>query len=194
MQSELSVKLLNEVKKQKSFELLPTEIGIENENINGMIFQFNKIILEKNNLLVDATEKNPLVIQLQNQLIDLRSNIINSLHIYINKLKMKLNRYNDFKKKSNSRVGIIPIRGAELSNLERDLLLVNNLHSYLSQKKEEALINLSSLESNIKLINQVDYITEKESSKSKIFAFFYLLVFFFQLGLASVYFLLEHFL
>ena len=95
MQSELSVKLLNEVKKQKSFELLPTEIGIENENINGMIFQFNKIILEKNNLLVDATEKNPLVIQLQNQLIDLRSNIINSLHIYINKLNMKLNRYND---------------------------------------------------------------------------------------------------
>jgi hypothetical protein len=58
-------------------------------------------------------------------------------------------------------VGVIPIRGAELSNLERDLLLVNNLHSYLSQKKEEALINLSSLESNIKLINQVDYITRK---------------------------------
>ena len=182
MQSELSVKLLNEVKKQKSFELLPTEIGIENENINGMIFQFNKIILEKNNLLVDATEKNPLVIQLQNQLIDLRSNIINSLHIYINKLKMKLNRYNDFKKKSNSRVGIIPIRGAELSNLERDLLLVNNLHSYLSQKKEEALINLSSLESNIKLINQVDYITEKESSKSKIFAIFLFTGFFLPVG------------
>ena len=139
MQSELSVKLLNEVEKQNSFELLPTEIGIENENINGMIFQFNKIILEKNNLLVDATEKNPLVIQSQNQLIDLRSNILNSLNIYINKLKMKLNRYNDFKKKSNSRVGIIPIQGAELRNLERDLLLVNNLYSYLSQKKEEAL-------------------------------------------------------
>ena len=82
------------------------------------------------------------------------------------------------KKKSNSRVGIIPIRGAELSNLERDLLLVNNLHSYLSQKKEEALINLSSLESNIKLINQVDYITEKESSKSKIFASFFIYWFF----------------
>ena len=47
MQSELSVKLVNEVKKQKSFELLPTEIGIENENINGMIFQFNKIIYRK---------------------------------------------------------------------------------------------------------------------------------------------------
>ena len=47
LQSELSLKLLNEVKKQNSFELLPTDIGIENENINQMVFQFNKIILEK---------------------------------------------------------------------------------------------------------------------------------------------------
>lgn len=182
LQSDLSIKLVNEVEKQDSFELLPNDIGIENENINQMVSQFNKIILEKNNLLVEATEKNPLVIQSQNQLIDLRSNILNSLHIYINKLNMKLNRYEGLKKKSNTMVGVIPIRGAELSNLERDLLLVNNLHSYLSQKKEEALINLSSLESNIKLINQVDYITKKESSKSKIFAVFLFAGFFLPVG------------
>jgi cysteinyl-tRNA synthetase len=102
LQSELSIKLVNEVEKQDSFELLPNDIGIENENINQMVSQFNKIIIEKNNLLVEATEKNPLVIQSQNQLIDLRSNILNSLHIYINKLNMKLNRYEGLKKKSNT--------------------------------------------------------------------------------------------
>ena len=172
LQSELSLKLLTEVKKQSYFELLPTDIGIENENINQMVFQFNKIILEKNNLLVEATEKNPLVIQSQNQLIDLRSNILNSLNIYINKLKMKFNRYDDYKQKSNSLVGVIPLQESKLSNLERDLLLLNNLHSYLSQKKEEALISISSLESNIKLINEVDYVLLSESGKSKKLAIF----------------------
>ena len=137
-----------------------------------MVFQFNKIILEKNNLLVEATEKNPLVIQSQNQLIDLRSNILNSLNIYINKLKMKFNRYDDYKQKSNLLVGVIPLKESELSNLERDLLLLNNLHSYLSQKKEEALISISSLESNIKLINEVDYVLLSESGKSKKLAIF----------------------
>jgi len=121
LQSELSVKLLNDVKKQNSFDLLPTDIGIENKNINEMVSQFNKIILEKNNLLVEATDKNPLVIQSQNQLIDLKSNILNSLNIYINKLKMKLNRYDEYKQESNSLVGVIPIRESELSNLKRDL-------------------------------------------------------------------------
>ena len=167
IQSELSLKLINEVEKQNSFDLLPTDIGIENENINQMLSQFNKIILEKNNLLVEATEKNPLVIQSQNQLVDLRSNILNSLNIYTNKLKMKLNKYEDFKQKSDLIIGVIPLREAELINLEKDLLLVNNLYSYLSQKKEEALINLSSLEPNIKLINEVDYsIISKTSSKN----------------------------
>ena len=56
--------------------------GIDNENINQMVSQFNKIILEKNNLLVEATEKNPLVIQSQNQLVVLRSNILNSCLLY----------------------------------------------------------------------------------------------------------------
>ena len=90
---DVDIKLINEVEKQNSFDLLPTDIGIENENINQMVSQFNKIILEKNNLLVEATEKNPLVIQSQNQLVDLRSNILNSLNIYTNKLKMKLNGF-----------------------------------------------------------------------------------------------------
>ena len=111
--------LLTEVKKQNSFELLPTDIGIENENINQMVFQFNKIILEKNNLLVEATEKNPLVIQSQNQLIDLRSNILNSLNIYINKLKMKFNRYDDYKQKSNLLVGVIPLKESDRKNKSR---------------------------------------------------------------------------
>jgi Mrp family chromosome partitioning ATPase/uncharacterized protein involved in exopolysaccharide biosynthesis len=182
LQSELSFKLINDVEKQNSFEFLPTDIGIENENINEMVFQFNKIILEKNTLLVEATEKNPLVIQSQNQLIDLRANILNSLNIYIDKLKMKLNRYKGYKQKSNALVGLIPLRESELSNLEKELLLVSNLHSYLSQKKEEALINLSSLESNIKLINEVDYILESKTNKSLTLTYFLLAGFIFPVG------------
>ena len=182
LQSELSAKLLNEVKKQNSFNFLPSDISIENENINKMISQFNNIILEKNNLLVEATEKNPLVIQSQEQLIDLRLNILNSLIIYIDKLKMKLNRYNGSKQKSNSLVGLIPKRQVRLINLEKDLLLVSNLHSHLSQKKEEALINLSSLESNIKLINEVDYLLESKTNKLRTLVMFSFLGFILPVG------------
>ena len=168
LQKELSLKLINELKKPNFFKLLPSDIGIAEENINKMVYQFNQIVLEKNNLLVDATEKNPLLIQVQDQLQDLKNNIINSLNIYIKNLEMTLSRYTEYKRKSNSIVGVIPIKEAELGNLERDLVLVNNLHSYLKQKKEEALINLYSVESNIKLINKVDYNVKLNNNKSNI--------------------------
>ena len=76
------------------------------------------------------------MIQSQEQLVVLRSNILNSLDIYIEKLEVKLNRYNDFKQQSNSLVKVIPLREAELKNLEKDLLIKNNLYSYLSKKKK----------------------------------------------------------
>ena len=139
-----------------------------------MVSEYNILmILDKNNLLVEATDKNPLVIQSQNQLDEKRPNIsFKRLNIYTNKLKMKLNKYDDFKQKSDLMIGVIPLREAELSNLEKDLLLVNNLYSYLSQKKEEALINLSSLEPNIKLINEVDYTVISKTSSKKTFSMF----------------------
>tara|TARA_B110000046_G_C12941095_1_gene375808 strand:+ start:93 stop:1142 length:1050 start_codon:yes stop_codon:yes gene_type:complete len=67
-------------------------------------------------------------------------------------------------------VGVIPIREAKLGNLEKDLLRLNDLYSFLSQKNEEALINLSSLKSNIKLINEVDYVLESKNKKSQTLA------------------------
>ncbi len=57
LQNELSFKLINEVEKQNSFELLPSEMGIDNQNINQMVSQFNKIILEKTTSLLMLLKK-----------------------------------------------------------------------------------------------------------------------------------------
>ena len=122
-------------------------------------------------MIIDATEQNPLIIQYQNQLSELRSNILNSLNIYIDKLKTKSTIFNDQKQKRNSQVNLMPVKEAELKNLERDILIQNNLHTYLSQKKEEALISISSLTSNIDLINEVDYLISRESKMKFLLVF-----------------------
>ena len=192
IQIELSTKLLRELKKQEKFKLLPTDIGIENKNINNMVNLNNNIIIEKNNLIIDATEQNPLIIQYQNQLSELRSNILNSLNIYIDKLKTKSTIFNDQKQKRNSQVNLMPVKEAELKNLERDILIQNNLHTYLSQKKEEALISISSLTSNIDLINEVDYLISRES-KMKFLLVFPLFGIVFSIGVIFLLFFLRTF-
>jgi capsular exopolysaccharide synthesis family protein len=106
---------------------------------------------------------------------------------------MKLNRYKSYKQKSNALVGLIPLRESELNNLEKELLLASNLHSYLSQKKEEALINLSSLQSNIKLINNVNYILESKTNKPRTLSFFLLAGFMLPVGFSLCLFFLRGF-
>ena len=39
------------------------------------------------------------------------------------------------KNKKKFQVNLMPVKEAELKNLERDILIQNNLHTYLSQKR-----------------------------------------------------------
>ena len=136
--------------------LLPTNIGLESDNINQLINQFNRIIIEQNNLLNDATEKNPLYFNFR-QLTEIKINILKSLELYINKLNTASKRFEDDKKRNNFLANELPLKEAELNNLNRDNLVYSNLYSYLSEKKEEALMNKSSIQSNIIVLNDVDY-------------------------------------
>ena len=43
LQTELSLKLINEVEKTKLFRILPTDIGIENENINKWCYSLTRL-------------------------------------------------------------------------------------------------------------------------------------------------------
>ena len=157
LQIELANSIIIELNKPKIMSLLPTNIGLESENINQLINQFNRIIIEQNNLLNDATEKNPLYIQFQEQLTDIKINILKSLELYINKLRTDSKRFEDYKKRNNFLANNLPLKEAELNNLNRDNLVYSNLYSYLSEKKEEALMNRSSVQSNIIVLNDVGY-------------------------------------
>ena len=157
LQIELANSIINELNKPKIMSLLPTNIGLESDNINLLINQFNRIIIEQNNLLNDATEKNPLYIQFQEQLTEIKINILKSLELYINKLKTTSKRFEDDKKRNNFLADDLPLKVAELNNLNRDNLVYSNLYSYLSEKKEEALMNRSSIQSNIIVLNNVGY-------------------------------------
>ena len=169
LQIELANSIINELNKPKIMSLLPTNIGLESENINQLINQFNRIIIEQNNLLNDATEKNPLYIQFQEQLTEIKINILKSLELYINKLRTDSKRFEDDKKRNNFLANDLPLKEAELNNLKRDNLVYSNLYP-IYQKKEEALMNRSSVQSNIIVLNDVGY--KEEAVSQSIFASF----------------------
>ena len=78
MQLYLSKILYDELINKEEYTLLPSNIGLENENINSLIFSYNELILKRSDLLVAATEINPIIKKINNQLDELRINLHHS--------------------------------------------------------------------------------------------------------------------
>ena len=60
--------------------------------------------LKRKNLLAGATKRNPVVVQLSEDLTDLRINILNSIDNYISNINTSLTEFKDFQNQTNSEV------------------------------------------------------------------------------------------
>ena len=59
--------------------LLPTHSGIDNKSIENQIEDYNEMQLRRNNLMVNSSEQNPLVRDLDRSMAELRAAIIHSI-------------------------------------------------------------------------------------------------------------------
>lgn len=66
-----------------SFNVLPANAGLENFNIESQIQDYNKHLLERNNLVENSSTSNPLVVDLDNQLAGMRQAILQSIDNYV---------------------------------------------------------------------------------------------------------------
>ena len=136
----------------KSFDLLPANIGISNDKINLLIKDFNLLIIKRKNLIISAGLNNPSVLQLNTFISDHRLNIILSVKNYLkqlNKTKKQLIIQNS---KFNKDVSSLPEKEKVLRAIERNQLIQESLYLFLLQKREEAEVSFAVTEPTIKVV------------------------------------------
>ena len=57
IQLEIATSLLEQLKSQENFEILPANIGIDDFSVNQLLDSYNTLVIERNNLLVSAYQK-----------------------------------------------------------------------------------------------------------------------------------------
>ena len=165
------VKLVDEALKTSSRtnDLLPSNIGIENSSINGLIQDYNLAVLEKGKLISSGGQNNPTVQFLNSKLNDLKLNINSSLNGYKQQLRLSEQQLKSRNSRFRSEVSRLPEKEKLLRAIERQQKIKESLYLLLLQKREEAAINLAITEPSVKVVENALSGSLPISPKRKVF-------------------------
>lgn len=133
-------------------QVLPSNVGLQDEASTSLINEYNKIALERNRLLRTASENSPVVTELTSQLDDMQASIQQALEqarkslvIQRNSIQSQLGQYSGEATKA-------PEQERILTQIGRQQEVRSGLFLMLLQKREENSISLSATAAKGKLI------------------------------------------
>jgi len=153
IQLEIASSLLEQLKSQENFEILPANIGVVDPGINELLVSYNTLIMERNTLLVSATKNSPLVMEMNRKLNNLKKANLEGISRYIVNLQVSLSSYQKINKETMGIVSGLPKKGYTMRTLAREFKFAEDLLVFLLQRKEEASISYVSVLPNLKVLS-----------------------------------------
>lgn len=142
------------VEDEGDFDFLPSNVGMSDGSINNLTSRYNDLLRERNSRLNgSAGEKNPIIINLNEQLSSIKRSLKQSLNNSSKSLNLQLNDLMRQYEKVNLKIVSVPGQVRKSRDIEREQGTKESLFLYLLEKREEAAISLTSTSPNAKIID-----------------------------------------
>jgi len=135
----------------------PSSMNIEDPQLNSLINQLMELNSERNKIVKGNAQKNLFLKDINTQIINLKTTILENIKYNYNKLDIAIQDINGRMADLNKEISRMPRTERELFGIERKFKLNDAIYTFLLQKKAEAQIARASNAPDYEVIDDAKY-------------------------------------
>lgn len=137
----------------ESPRVVPASLLIQDPTLTALTSQYNSLLMQRSRLLLATTEHNPMVQNLDQQLKDIRSDMLRGIASVKRGAQVALRSVRGNAGELEARIRQVPAKERVFLDYSRQQAIRQELYLFLLQKREETAISRSSTIANARIID-----------------------------------------